>query len=262
MQDAWIINTGSELLTGITVNTNAAWLSRKLTFLGYNVKRIIIVADEFQEFSEELKRALDKKVKIIITTGGLGPTYDDSTSSYIAKTLGLKFLVNKEAYEMVKEKYERLGVPLTPERIKMAYLPEGAIPLKNRVGIAPGVLLKHNDSYIIALPGVPSEMKAIFEECVEPLLKEQSNRIVVEELVLVKNVMESSLAPIISKLAKKYQNVYIKSHPKGEESSSPKIEIQILASGPKDVDLSTIMKSIKDELVDEIKHSFRDAEIE
>ena len=165
-------------------------------------------------------------------TGGLGPTFDDKTLAGMAQALNCKMKVNRKALALVKEKYEALvnagrleKVELTPYRVKMATLPEGTQPLSNPVGTAPGVMMTSGEALLIALPGVPSEMEAIFEGSVVPLLKKKAGKVAfLETSVYVDNIMESSLAPLIDKTMRNCPQVYIKSHPKGEERK-PHIEL-------------------------------------
>lgn len=223
-----LICVGNELLIGKTLNTNAHWLTKRITSLGLKVRRITTVADELEEISSAIKEALARKPRFIITTGGLGPTFDDKTLEGIAKALNLELKVNDEALKMIEEKYEQYvkegkmeKAELTPHRVKMATLPEGAKPLPNPVGTAPGVLLKVNDTVIIALPGVPSEMKAIFEESVLPILRREAGSMVFYEASIeVLGIVESEIAPIIDQVMHDNPYVYIKSHPKGEEKIS------------------------------------------
>jgi molybdopterin-biosynthesis enzyme MoeA-like protein len=168
----------------------------------------------------------------LITTGGLGPTFDDKTLEGIAKALNRKLEINKEALKMVTAKYEaylKAGkiekVELTPPRVKMATLPEDAEPLPNPVGTAPGVMIQVEGTYLIALPGVPSEMEAIFEESVVPMLKKEAGEVTFfETSIYADGIMESTLAPLIDKTMHDSPHVYIKSHPRGAEKT-PHIEI-------------------------------------
>jgi len=226
-----IISIGNELLIGKTINTNAAWLARKLTFLGFNVKRITTVGDLIDEIVSALRESISRRPRIIITTGGLGPTFDDKTSEALAEALNRPWVVNNEALELVRKKYESMGLELTQHRIKMAKMPKNAKPLPNPVGTAPGIMVREKGIIIISLPGVPKEMKAIFEEHVEPYLRKvRPNMYFCERIVKVKGIPESSLAPIIDKVMKKTSRVYIKSHPKGSEGELPVIELHITSS--------------------------------
>ncbi len=251
--DAWIISVGNELLIGRIVNTNASWLAEQLTLLGFNVTRIITVPDTLEDISEEVARGY-VRAKIIITTGGLGPTYDDMTLAGIAKAFGLPLELNSEAKIQVEQFYNMRNLPLTEDRLKMALLPKGAKPLRNSVGAAPGSLLIINNKYIFSLPGVPAEMKAMFLEEVKPILEKIApNRHIAECGIVSLNIPESSIAPYLKKIARKYPNIYLKSHPKGHELSGPLLDIRILAYGKtKDEAKLTATKAL-DELAEIIK---------
>jgi molybdenum cofactor synthesis domain-containing protein len=174
-----IICVGNELLIGKTLNTNAQWLAKRITALGLSARRITIVGDDVDEIFSAIREAMQRNPRFLITTGGLGPTFDDKTLEGLAKALECKLEINEEALTMVKEKYRKYAeegkmkkAELTPPRAKMAKLPEGAKPLSNPVGTAPGVIMKRGSITILALPGVPSEMKAIFDGSVASLLKQ------------------------------------------------------------------------------------------
>ncbi|GAB6148352.1 nicotinamide mononucleotide deamidase-related protein [Stetteria hydrogenophila] len=251
---AWIISVGNELLIGRVVNTNASYLARRLTFLGFNVDRIITVPDKVEDIVEELRRGLGR-ARLIITTGGLGPTMDDLTLEGIARAVNRPLQVNEEAYRQVKEFYERRGLPMTRERVKMAMLPEGAIPLRNPVGAAPGVFLEVDGRVIVALPGVPREMEAIFEGEVVPRIKRLAPKLAVVECgVVVRGVPESSLAPLLGELARRNPSAYIKSHPKGHEVEEPVVDVRVLASAEREEDALELARNI----IGEVKRKARE----
>ena len=211
-----IINTGNELLDGRTPNTNGQWMARKCSSRGLEVKRITVVGDSLEEIRSALREALSRKPDLILITGGLGPTPDDMTARAIAEALGRELVLNEEALEMVKRAYglEELG----PSREKMAWLPEGARPLRNPVGTAPGIMVEHGGTVIIALPGVPREMEAMFEEHVEPLLEQLSAGLAkFEAYFLVYGVREADIADLLEEVARRHPDVYVKTHPKVEE---------------------------------------------
>jgi molybdenum cofactor synthesis domain-containing protein len=215
-----IVCIGNELLIGKTLNTNAQWLARHATNLGVVVRRITVVGDDVNEIARAICEALKRKPRFIITTGGLGPTFDDKTMEGITKGLRLRLEVNDNALKMVREKYETLlregrieKVELTPARVKMTRFPEGTKPLYNPVGTAPGMLACVDGVFLIALPGVPPEMEAIFEGSITSMLKKEAGKSAFfEASIYVKGVMESSLAPLIDKVMHDDPRVYIKSH--------------------------------------------------
>jgi nicotinamide-nucleotide amidase len=233
-QSVEIICVGNELLIGKTLNTNAQWLAKRITTLGLNTRRVTVVADDINEISNAIKEAIQRNPNFLITTGGLGPTFDDKTLEGIAEALKRRIEINEEAFTMVKKKYlnyaqeGRIEVAeLTPPRIKMAKFPEEATPISNPVGTAPAVVMKHENVTILALPGVPSEMKSIFDESIAPVLKQAAHNVTFfETSIEATKVIESEMAPLIDKVMHNNPYVYIKSHPKGAERV-PRIEFHL-----------------------------------
>ncbi len=246
---AWILNIGNELTIGRIVNTNGAWLARQLTLRGVDVRRIIVVPDDENEVCDIVKQGVSKGIALLVTAGGLGPTPDDRTVEFVAKALGKKVVLNEEALRMVESKYKLHGLELTPERVKMAYLPEGAKPIPNDVGTAPGVFMSVANTRIILLPGVPREAEVMFERYVIPLIKDVLPRLcVVEDGITVEGLPESSIAPLLKTIMKKYPNVYIKSHPKGSELVNPIVEIKVLASASNCDDASKLVRKVLEDV--------------
>ena len=234
MGEMEIVCVGNELLIGKTLNTNAQWLAKRATSLGMAVKRITVVADDIKEIVKVIRETLRRRPRFIITTGGLGPTFDDKTLEGIAKALNRKLEINEKALEMVKEKYENYAherrmekIELTPARVKMATIPEKAEPIANPVGTAPAVRIDLEGTILMALPGVPSEMEAIFEETVAPLLRKETGQVTFsEKSIYADGIMESALAPLIDKVMHDNPYIYVKSHPRGEEKK-PHLEIHL-----------------------------------
>ncbi|MBO3800658.1 MAG: nicotinamide mononucleotide deamidase-related protein [Candidatus Brockarchaeota archaeon] len=250
-----IISVGNELLIGKVVNTNASWLADKLTKLGVAVKKIIVVGDDLDEIFLCVKEALSRRPSFIITTGGLGPTYDDKTLEGLAIALGRKLTLNLKALEMVKRKYESMGESLTEARIKMAKMPEGAEPLYNPVGTAPAAKISYESTVIYALPGVPREMEAIFNETVSKEVSLSSGFKIAEHSFCVIGVMESALAPIISKVKEQHPEVYIKSHPKGTEEK-PLIHIYLNTFHKDEIVAKRIVSEAAEKLISLVKESY------
>lgn len=244
---ACIVTVGNEILKGKTVNTNASHIGRVLSFLGYEVVRGIVVPDNEEDIIWAFRNAMFVS-DLVVSSGGLGPTFDDMTLNGLAKALEVELEVNEEALGMIKKKYDSMGVELTEERIKMAKLPEKSKALKNPVGTAPGVYLERGDKKVLVLPGVPAEMKAILEEMSENL--RFNGRSYYEESVDIKGIMESAMAPVIDKIMKKHSGeVYIKSHPKHSENRNPELEIEVSASAETKEEATKRVKATLEEIV-------------
>ncbi len=254
MFDAWVFTLGNEVVEGRVINTNAAYLGRRLFVMGFRVLGNVSLVDDPALVSEFVRYVLSKEPKVIVTSGGLGPTYDDRTLEAVAKAVGKELRLNDEALQMVKLKYVEGGLTLTEERVKMAYLPEGAVPIPNPVGSAPGSWLEVGESVIISLPGVPKEMEAMWEGWVEPRLRRIAPRKhVVEKVFRVKGVPESSAAKVVKEVLKAYSNVYIKTHPKGHEIKKPVLDVYVMVSGEDEL----TAKSVAEEVVGRLKGGLR-----
>lgn len=249
------------MLIGRVVNTNANWLAKKITEIGGFVRRITDVRDDLSEISSAVREALKRDTEWIITSGGLGPTFDDMTLIGVAKAIKRPIKLNKQAYQMIVEKYKDMfergiikSLEITPERRKMAELPAGAIPLRNRVGTAPGVLVKFGRQRIACLPGVPAELMDIFENELLPIIQKSIKRTyTVEKILIAKDIIESALAPAIKEVISRHPTVYIKSHPKGRESGVSIIELHLTATAPSseriEIEIEQAVQELKEKIV-------------
>ncbi len=169
---AHLLCVGDELLIGQVVNTNAAWLGRRLGDVGVRVERCEAVRDDAGAIDEALQHALSAGADVVIFTGGLGPTHDDLTVSAIAASLGLGLRFDAGAFDTAAEKIRARGREVTAGHRALGMVPEGFEPLPNPKGLAPGLWGKAaGGTTVVALPGVPYEMEAIAEAHVLPRLR-------------------------------------------------------------------------------------------
>jgi nicotinamide-nucleotide amidase len=260
---AEIICIGNELLLGTIDNTNARWISKEVAAAGGFVKRISVVGDEIDEISLALKESLDRKPDWLIITGGLGPTYDDKTLEAVAVALGSNLFLENSAVEMLKKSYARYSsnYKMDEIRLKMARIPNGAIPIQNPVGTAPSIILKNrNDSAntnIVCLPGVPKEMEAIFIENILPKIKEIIGEFnIIEGNYEVIGASEAELAPALSNIVESNprDSIYVKTHPRGyTEDNKPKLRIQIISKGKDESKVQLRYNNISNTLIEVIK---------
>jgi nicotinamide-nucleotide amidase len=174
MATAEIVAIGSELLLGQIVDTNSAWMAQRLTALGVNLYFKSVVGDNPGRMKEVLQRALER-ADIVITSGGLGPTQDDLTREIVAEVTGRKLVFDETMLEWVESHFKRRGRTMTPNNRRQAYMPEGAIRINNPNGTAPCFIVEDPRGVIYSLPGVPVEMKWLFENEVEPYLRGKFN---------------------------------------------------------------------------------------
>ncbi len=253
IRTAGIIAIGNELLDGKVLETNSNWMEIRLAALGLETRRLVSVRDEIDEIGEALE-FVRKECDVILTSGGLGPTHDDMTLKALAAKLGRNINENPEAIKIIKRQYETLhekGIvhtsDMTDSRRKMAQLPEGAQALDNRVGGAPGVLIQDGDTAIFCLPGVPSELKYIFEDSVMPWLSKNVSQKFREIVIEFGMKDESVFAPAIDAVMKKVPEVYIKSMPKTYGTSTT-LRVWLSARGEDRLVLETLVQKAINEL--------------
>ncbi|MHA1667163.1 MAG: molybdopterin-binding protein [Candidatus Heimdallarchaeaceae archaeon] len=253
---AEIVCLGNELLIGVTVNTNATYIGEKLTKLGYEVRRVTAIRDDINLATEFFEELFARAPDIVIVSGGLGPTYDDIQLEVIARATQRKLIENEEAIKQIKQYYEKKGLKLTKERRKMAFLPEGSIILRNHVGGAPACYLKFKNMEIFCLPGVPTEMKDIFQRYIIPFLQKKKPKQLFELKFQVLNTYESQLAPFINIAKEKFSELYIKSHPAYKSKTG--IVIHISGMGEK---AKLKVEKAKELLISQFKENLQKIEI-
>ena len=167
---AEVVSIGTEITAGRNLDTNAQWLSVRLSALGIPVGFHTSVADDMADNVAVLKQAL-ARADVVVATGGLGPTLDDLTREALATAAGVGLVEHPESLEVIRAMFAKRGREM-PERNRVqALFPEGSEPIPNSRGTAPGVWMRLGEKVVVALPGVPSEMRGMFEDEVEPRLK-------------------------------------------------------------------------------------------
>ncbi len=197
---AEIIAVGSELLTSSHLDTNSLFITQQLNELGIEIIRKSVIGDR----SKEIKRALNaglKSAEIIVVTGGLGPTNDDITRETVAETLGRNLCLDSDILEKMEERYKQTRLSKIKSNQRQAMVPEGAQPLDNLNGTAPGLFLKEDQVLIFLLPGPPRELKPMMVDLVVPLVREhkQTSRQFYRRLKVAaagESQVDSSIGPI------------------------------------------------------------------
>ncbi len=216
-RSAEILCIGTELLMGDIINTNAAYLAKELAGLGINLYHQSVVGDNPERLQQSLQLAL-KRADIVITTGGLGPTYDDLSKETIAACFGRTLVMDEDSLARIQAHFLRLGREMTDNNKKQAMMPQGCVIFQNENGTAPGCAIEGSGELegktAIMLPGPPREMKPMFEQQVKPyLLKDSDTRLVshtmhffgIGESMLedrLRSLMEKSLNPTVAPYAK------------------------------------------------------------
>ena len=158
------------MLLGETVDTNSTYIARALRDIGVNLYFKTSVGDNVERMALALRQAL-ARADVVITTGGLGPTVDDVTREAVVLATGRELALYPECLAQIETIFARWGRSVGENNKRQAYLPEGAIPIQNPVGTAPGFILEAAEGTIIALPGVPREMERLMADAVLPYLR-------------------------------------------------------------------------------------------
>ncbi|MFI5448762.1 MAG: competence/damage-inducible protein A [Candidatus Bathyarchaeia archaeon] len=247
--EAELIATGNEIIYGQIVDTNSSWIADLLTQSGVIVKKITTVADQINDIASVIKDALSQNRKLIITTGGLGPSQDDLTIDAIAKALGTGVIIGDEALALLKSKCDECGIELNERRSRMARsIPTGRA-ISNIVGLAPGLVTQSNSTTIFALPGIPEEMKAMFQATVLPKIRGWTAAWT--RTINVRVFANKDRSLIFEKIQREFPEVYFKAH--GKPPSRDRYDIQetdvgILARGADVETCETILKEVIDRL--------------
>jgi len=207
MLSAEIIAIGSELLTSNRTDTNSLWLTDKLNRIGIDVKLKTIVGDDDARLEETIKDAV-KRSRVVITTGGLGPTEDDITRKVVARALGKRLSLDEKVLEEIRERFRSFGIANMPERnSRQAMVIAGSEVLSNPNGSAPGLYLEHDGCAITLMPGPPREMKPMFENYVQARLEKLAGDVRFATRVLrVAGLGESAVDEKIAPIYTKYEN--------------------------------------------------------
>ncbi len=169
-----IVTIGTEILIGQVIDTNSAWIGGKLNDLGIEVVETVSIPDDAEVISQTLDR-VSQHSSLIIMTGGLGPTKDDITKKTIAEYTGAEMYFEEPLYQKIANYFNLRNIPLKDAHREQCYFPIGVKLLENNLGTAPGMLfsINNNKTTLISMPGVPYEMKYIFENGVIPALKQR-----------------------------------------------------------------------------------------
>ncbi|MBW8011293.1 MAG: CinA family nicotinamide mononucleotide deamidase-related protein [Chloroflexi bacterium] len=201
MPKAEIITIGTEILLGEIVDTNSRYLARALRDAGIDLYWTSTVGDNEERIAEAIRQGLGR-TEIIITTGGLGPTVDDPTRNAIALAVGVETEYRPELWEQICERFQRFGREPTENNKRQAFVPAGSLAVENPVGTAPSFIVEHDETSIIALPGVPREMEYLMQNDILLYLREryELRDVIKTRLVHTAGVGESQIDELIGDL--------------------------------------------------------------
>lgn len=203
-----ILAIGNEVLCGKTVNTNSAFIAKEIERIGGKIVHQQVVPDELDEIVNGLKIAYSY-ADVVITIGGLGPTVDDLSRDGVARYFNVPLLYDEEIYQGIRHYFERMNKPIPHNNVRQAYKFEGAIVLPNNNGTAPGLCLEKDNKCVFLLPGPPHELKAMFEESVQPYFLDKIEHKKISKSYRLCGIGESYAEERIMHLYEKYPHLNI-----------------------------------------------------
>jgi len=193
---AEIITIGDELLIGQVIDTNSAWIAEQLNMIGIKVHQITSISDDKNHILTTLHEA-SERAKLILITGGLGPTKDDITKQTLCQYFETSMVFSDEAYKNVEKLFYFRGVAVTEINRLQAMVPANCKVIPNPNGTAPCMWFEKDNCIYVSMPGVPFEMKAIMEQEIVPRLLNKLNKVIIHRTILTEGVGESHLATLI-----------------------------------------------------------------
>jgi nicotinamide-nucleotide amidase len=203
--NAEILAVGSEILLGDIVNTNGAFIAQELAALGIDIFHQSVVGDNAQRLKESLALSLSR-ADIVITTGGLGPTYDDLTKKTVADYFGLSLELHRPSVDKIEALFASLKREMTPNNLLQAEVPVGATVFFNETGFAPGIAIEQDGKTVIMLPGPPAEMKPMFLNKVVPFLRKDATSTLRSKRVNIFGLGESTVEQKLYDMMTTYTN--------------------------------------------------------
>jgi nicotinamide-nucleotide amidase len=244
MPNAEIVAIGSELLLGQIVDTNSAWMADRLMGLGVDLYYKTVVGDNPGRMEEVIGRALDRS-DIVITGGGLGPTRDDLTREVIARVTGRPLVRDPDLVQEIHTRFRSRGLILTANNERQADIPQGAVPIHNPNGTAPAFLVEDPRGVVIALPGVPHELKWLFDHEVSPRLRQrfQLDHVIVYRVLKVSSMGESHVDHLIGHLITESTNptVGVLAHP-------GQVDVRIAAKAPDRAEAAGLIAPVEEQV--------------
>jgi nicotinamide-nucleotide amidase len=214
--NAEIVAIGSELLLGQIIDTNSAWMAQRLAHQGVNLFYKSVVGDNPGRMLEVISQAMERS-DVVIICGGLGPTQDDLTREIVAQAAGKELVLDPELLAQIEERFRSRGFIMTENNDRQAYIPAGSIPVQNPNGTAPSFIVEDARAVVICLPGVPFELKWLFDNEVVPYLRRKFDltEAIYSRVLKVADLGESSVDDLVGHLIADSKNptVGVLSHP-------------------------------------------------
>jgi len=237
-----LIAVGTELLLGNIANTDGQFLSQELSNLGLNVHYHSVVGDNPERLAQVVEQA-KTRADIIITTGGLGPTYDDLTKTVLAGCFGKKLVMDDHSAARIRKFFDKVGRVMTENNLQQAMLPEGCVVLHNDWGTAPGCAFEAEGKHVIMLPGPPRECIPLFKKAVVPYLSKLSEGVILSHSLKVYGMGESAVETLLRERMNELHNPTLAPYAKLGE-----VELRITAKADTEEAAEDLIEPVENEV--------------
>ncbi|MEI7541916.1 MAG: competence/damage-inducible protein A [bacterium] len=247
--NAEVITIGTELLLGQIIDTNAAYLGKKLAEVGVNLYFKTTAGDNIERVKSVLETAC-KRADLVLITGGLGPTVDDITREAVAQFANSPLILDKEALKKIDHMFSSRGLTMTENNKLQAYIPQGANSIENNNGTAPGFIIEYKSTIIAVMPGVPSEMYPMMETAIMPYLIKKmggTHQVIISKLLKVIGLGESRVDDKIQDLFKKSENPTI-----GVYAHINEVEVRLTAKANNETEAHKLIEALKKQVYERL----------
>jgi competence/damage-inducible protein CinA-like protein len=237
---AEIIATGSELLWDGRTDTNSVYLADRLVELGFQPVRKTVVGDDEGTMAEAIRLAASR-APLVLISGGLGPTEDDLTKKVVSRLTGRRLILQDKLLERLGQRYADRAMPMPPAAARQALMPSRSVVIPNPIGSAPGFILHWETSYLICLPGVPLEMRSMFDATVRPFLRQRftARRWNERHIFRTYGLMESAVNERLADLMIGHRQVRI-----GMSAKPVGVDVRILGTGRSREEVGGILEGL------------------
>ncbi len=248
-----VVVTGDEIMFGRILDTNSGWIAGRCAELGARLRRVTCVGDDIDEIGTALAEALRRGSDLVVFTGGLGPSEDDLTVEAIGRVVGRRVVLDEGTVGKIRRIYAERRVHDTARGERMARILEGSRAIPNPVGISTGMMLRVGGTTIVTLPGVPEEMRAMFDGYVAPFIGERSGSRFVARTVTARVVFRDFF-PVYRGMQRDYPDVYLKNAATPPESPEGRlmvkdIKVDVVVEGSTREESEARMKEVLGEFV-------------
>lgn len=251
-----IFAIGTELVRGLIQDTNSFWMAGQIAEFGGQLRRVTLLTDDKTEITSAFQNAIDRGAKILIATGGLGPTPDDLTVEAVSEWLGVPVRVSDAAVEDYCERRKMTREELSENLLRMARCPEGAEVMTNPVGWAPCIGVEAKGARLFILPGPPKEVQALFPRYIAPFISD-AYEIRSASLRVNVEMYESEVSPLMEATMRRHPGVYLKAYVALRNSPEEMLPVDLVATAEDAVKAQELLAAAVDDFAAQVREKGR-----